>query len=283
MQFHAIADWDDAYANADNIPDGEKYPARWSRQSERFRRQLIKSGRAEVDIAYGKGERNRLDLFLPEGEPAGLFVFIHGGYWMRFDKSFWSWLAGGALERGFAVAMPSYTLCPQASVSGITREVAAAIQLAASRVRGPLVVSGHSAGGHLAARMICNKSPLAKRVQSRIVHTMPISPLADLRPLVCLKMNETLQLTNGEAERESPALGTPLPNARVTCWVGQAERSEFVRQNALLANIWHGLGARMNCVEESDRHHFNVSDGLADPDSKMCRTLFAGIHAQDID
>lgn len=274
MQYFPVADWDDAYANADHIPGAASYIRNWPKRADRFRKRLVKAGRAELDIPYGSAPRNRMDLFRPKGEPAGLFVFIHGGYWMRFDKSFWSWLAEGPLARGYAVAMPSYTLCPDITISGITREIGEAIAHAAGMVEGPVILAGHSAGGHLAARMICNKSPLKQSVQARITHTMPISPVSDLRPLVCLKLNEVLGLTNVEAQKESPALLTPLPNAKVTCWVGAAERAEFVRQNALLANIWHGLGARIQCVEEADRHHFDVVNGLADPMSTMSNCLF---------
>ena len=74
---------------------------------------------------------------------------------------------------------------------------------------------------------------------------------------------------------ESPALLEPMPNARVTCWVGSAERPEFVRQNALLANIWTGLGAKTCMIEEPGRHHFDVIDGLADPDHPLTRTLLS--------
>ena len=55
-----------------------------------------------------------------------------------------------------------------------------------------------------------------------------------------------------------------MDGARLTCWVGGAERSEFVRQNALLASIWTGLGAATATVVEPDRHHFNILDGLMD-------------------
>lgn len=276
MQFHEVKDWDDAYANADHIPGASKFIANWPRKTERFRNKLEKAGKARFDVPYGPRKRNRLDLFFPDKEPKGLLVFVHGGYWMRFDKSLWSWLASGALARGYAVAMPSYTLCPEVTISEITREVGKAVQFAAKQVAGPITLAGHSAGGHLVARMICNKSPVRNAVRSRIVHTMPISCVSDLRPLCCLKLNQTLRLTDREADRESPALLTPVPNARITCWVGANERTEFIRQNALLANIWHGLGARIGCVEESDRHHFDVIEGLADPDSGMCRVLFGG-------
>lgn len=273
MQFHPIADWDDAYANADHIPGADGFIKRWTRQAAAFRKKSLKDGRASLDLSYGKNDRNLVDIFYPEAEPQGLLVFVHGGYWYRFDKSFWSHLAEGALKHGWIVALPSYSLCPAVTISEITKEVARAIEFVAAEIEGPIRLAGHSAGGHLVTRMICNKSPLKKSVQARIEHTVAISPVSDLRPLVCLKMNETLKLTDKEATSESPALLTPLPNARVTCWVGASERSEFIRQNLLLATIWHGMGARITHVEESDRHHFDVIEALADANSAMVRGM----------
>ncbi len=84
------------------------------------------------------------------------------------------------------------------------------------------------------------------------------------------------RLDGEQARAESPALKEPLPGARLACWVGAAERSEFVRQNALLANVWTGLGATTLVVEEPDRHHFNVIDGLADPAHGLTQTLLTG-------
>ncbi len=273
MQFHQITDWDDAYANANHIRDAEGFVKRWPREASAFRRKMLKEERASLDLSYGRGERNQIDIFYPDGEAKGLLVFVHGGYWCRFDRTDWSHLAQGALQHGWIVAMPSYTLCPQASISGITKEIAAAIEFVADRIKGPIRLAGHSAGGHLVTRMICNKTPLKKSVQARIAHTLAISPISDLRPLCCLALNEILKLTDKEAAAESPALLTPVPNARVSCWVGAAERSEFVRQNLLLAAIWHGLGARITHVEESDRHHFDVVEALVNADSSMVRGL----------
>jgi hypothetical protein len=66
-----------------------------------------------------------------------------------------------------------------------------------------------------------------------------------------------------------------MAKARLTCWAGSGERHEFLRQNALLANIWTGLGAVTNCVVEPDRHHFSVVDGLADAGHGLTRALLA--------
>ena len=230
-------------------------------------------GRAEIDIRYGEAERNQIDLFMPQNAPQGLFVFVHGGYWMRFDKDFWSHLAAGPLARGYAVAMPRYSLCPTVHISEITREIGKAVETAAGRVGGPIVLAGHSAGGHLVARMLCGDSPLGEATRGRITNTASLSGVHDLRPLLRIEMNETLRIDAAEADAESPALLEPYGEVNLLCWVGAGERSEFVRQNALLANIWRGLGVRTVAVEEPDRHHFNVIDGLADPQSPLMRTL----------
>lgn len=274
--YHRIDDWDDAYANGANIARGERWPDAWAEPARAFRDRLAGEGRAKLDLAYGDGPRNRFDLFLPTDIPKGLVVFVHGGFWLRLDKSFLSHLAAGPLAHGHAVAMPSYTLCPDIRISGIVGDVGRAVEVAAGMIEGPLRLTGHSAGGHLATRMICADSPLPAAVRTRIVNTVSISGVHDLRPLMRTQMNASLNIDAAEARAESPALLEPLPGARLACWVGAAERSEFVRQNALLANAWTGLGATTLRVEEPDRHHFNVVDGLADPAHALTATLLTG-------
>lgn len=276
MNHQPISDWDDAYANGPHIGGAERWPAAWIEAAKAFREKQAAKGRARLDLAYGDRPRNRFDLFLPEGEAKGLVVFIHGGYWLRFDKSFWSHLARGAVESGFAVAMPSYTLCPEIRIAGIVAEIGAAIEKAAAMVDGPIHLAGHSAGGHLAARMVCATSPLPDGVLRRLANTVSISGVHDLRPVMRTSMNATLGIDRAEAMAQSPALLEPLPGARVTCWVGDGERPEFLRQNALLANIWTGLGAAAGAVVEPDRHHFDIVEGLADPAHPLTRTLLTG-------
>src|SRR5690606_4212538 len=106
MIFHRIDDWDDAYANAPNIPGGERWPAAWVEPARTYREAMAAAGRAKLDLAYGDRPSNRLDLFLPRGEPKALVVFVHGGFWLRLDKSYWSPLARGAVDSGCAVAIP---------------------------------------------------------------------------------------------------------------------------------------------------------------------------------
>jgi acetyl esterase/lipase len=275
MLEHRISDWDDAYANGSNIARGDQWPEAWVKPADAFRSRLSATGRAKLDLAYGDRPRNRMDLFLPEGLASGLVVFVHGGYWLQLDKSYWSHLAAGAVASGYAVAMPSYTLCPEVRISQIVKEVASAITEAAKLFEGPLMLTGHSAGGHLVSRMITATTPLALHIQQRIRNVVSISGIHDLRALLSTAMNEQLAINQAEALSESPALLQPMPNARITCWVGGNERAEFLRQNALLANIWTGLGATTATVVEPDKHHFTIIDGLSDAEHPLTRTLLS--------
>lgn len=271
MSGFQITDWDDAYSNSAHIADSRRWPGEWIEAAARYRA----NSNCELDIAYGENARHVYDLFFPESEPAGLLVFIHGGYWLDFDKSYWSHLARGAVERGWVVAIPSYVLCPQVGIGDITHMVGAAIRHAADKVSGPIVVTGHSAGGHLAACMVCDGSPLSFEVRQRIVHTVSISGLHDLRPLVKTQMNDQLKLTDRGAMQLSPAFRAPDPECRLTAWVGQAERPEFVRQSELISNVWRGLGAWTQCIVAPDQHHFDVIDGLCDEQSPLMKAALA--------
>lgn len=267
-------DWDDAYANAAHIPGSEAFPQRWKCEAAAFRNAL--GDRALLGIPYGEAPDERLDLFLPRppgDTPRGLVVIVHGGYWQRFGRGDWSHLAAGGVGRGWAVAVPGYALCPGARVAGITRAIGTALACAAGLVAGPIRLAGHSAGGHLVSRMLCTDAPLPEAVAARLEHTVSISGVHDLRPLLRTRLNDALRLDWPEARAESPALAVPRHGVGITCWVGADERPEFLRQNALLANIWTGLGARTAAVEEPGRHHFDVIDGLADPGSPLSRAL----------
>lgn len=261
-------DLDDAYANGPYIPDAQTYPPKWETDAAAYRDRLSSDGLAQLDIPYGPGSRNRFDLFLPKGATKGLFVFVHGGYWLRFDKSSWSHFAEGARAQGWAVALPSYDLCPSARISEITGQIAAAISNAADHIAGPVHLAGHSAGGHLVARMAAS-GVLPKPVAQRVANIVPISPLCDLRPLMSTEMNTGLRIDDAEAQSESP-LFQPKPDIPIHVWVGANERPVFLDQAAWLSHAW-----ACPMTAAPDRHHFDVIDALKEIDSDLTRTVLA--------
>lgn len=259
-----MTDLNDAYANAAYIEGAADYPPRWAAASAKVRDDL--GPRAELNVSYGPSERQAYDFFRPVGPSKGTLIFVHGGYWRMFDRTSWSFLASGALAKGWAVAMPSYDLCPDVRIAGITQQIAQAVQTIAARVSGPISLAGHSAGGHLVARMLVpGMLPLA--VVSRLHHVVPISPVSDLEPLCETDMNVDFHMDRGMARAESPLL-QPAPTTKVTVWVGGDERPVFLDQAMWLTDAW-----QCEHVVAKGEHHFNVIDALANPDSDMIKRL----------
>lgn len=267
MEDTGTIDWNDAFANGAYIDGALEYPTLWATRAESFRAQA----RSNLDIRYGATPREALDLFLPQGSACGLVVFVHGGYWLKFDKSVWSHLAAGAVAQGWAVAVPSYELAPQASLPQMTAQIARAIDCAAAQISGPVHLVGHSAGGHLVSRMVC--ADLTLGVRNRIAHVVSISGLHDLRPLLATQMNAELGLTAETARAESAALQMPVMGIPVTAWVGGHERPEFLRQSAILRECWARAGVDARLVVDGTRHHFDVIAGLEQPDSALTGAL----------
>ena len=266
MTANNAIDWNDAYDNMGHVPGSRDLPQLWAARAAAFRARWTSSA---LDLEYGVRPRERFDLFHPLGELRGLVVFVHGGYWMRLDKSFWSDLAEGALAAGWAVAVPSYSLAPEVRIAAITRQIGTVIAAAAARVPGPIRLAGHSAGGHLVSRMVCKGAPLDPVTADRIARVISISGLHDLHPLMRTRMNEILRIDAAEAVAESPALLAPAGRTRVTAWVGGGELPEFLRQARLLADVWSTADAHV----DGNHDHFSVIDALRRPDAPIMQAL----------
>lgn len=260
--------YDEDYKNAEYIDGAEAYPARWLEQSKAYVAEL--GARAQMNVRYGDSDRQRFDMFQPTGVSRGTMIFVHGGYWKALDKSYTSYLAEGALAKGWAVAMPSYDLCPDVKIADITRQIAAAVTEVGNRTFGKLALAGHSAGGHLVARMM-DPLVLPADVRRRIENIVSISPVADLVPLLETTMNEVLKLDLAEAQAESPINMSPPHGVNVTIWVGADERPAFLEQSQSLSRAW---GAKKIIAE--GKHHFDVFDALTDPDSDIIKGLLGG-------
>ena len=265
-----MMNWDDEFSNAVHIPDGASYPSIWRRRADGY---LQSHANADIDLAYGTHPRQKYDLFRSQSESRGLAIFVHGGFWLEFDKSYWSHLARGLCELGWSVAVPSYVLAPYARISAITAMTALAIEHCADQVHGPIILIGHSAGGHLVTRMVCSNSPLEPNVQDRVRTVVSVSGLHDLRNILKTQMNKQLKLDFDEALAESPALLNPIASANVVCWVGSLERPEFIRQSNLLERAWASRVPSFRFEIESGRHHFDVIESLEDPASSLVRAV----------
>ena len=261
-----ITDFDTAYNNTGAVANSDSLIASWPEKAAIFRDSWTG---AEYDLAYASKARNRYDMFVPAGTPKGTVVFVHGGYWRRFDKSCFSHLAAGALGQGWRVAIPSYSLAPSARVGEIIAEMCQAVNHICTPLEGPVILAGHSAGGHLVSRLACSDSGLSADIKSRLVHILSLSGVHDLRPILRLAINSDIQLDMQEAEMHSPALHQPLEEIKLSCIVGADELPEFIRQTGILPSLWSGFGIDTGNWQVEGRHHFDIIDDLQKSDSPL--------------
>ena len=267
----AALDLETEYSPRVTVTDHAEIFARWAREAENYRADMLKSGKVELGLSYGDTPRQFIDLFLPAaGETAPLVMFIHGGYWRAMDPSFHSHMARGLNERGFAVAVVGYDLCPIVTIADIIGQIRRACAFLWQRFGRRLLVSGHSAGGHLTAAMVATDwQKLWPKVPSDLVPAgYAISGVFDVTPLVNTSMNQDFRLDAEEARRISPIFWPVPPGRTLDATVGDLESSEFKRQSRSMADAWQQAKAETRYAELPG-NHFTVIEALVDPKNAM--------------
>ncbi len=257
------------YDNRALVPDHVEILPRWEREAADFRAVT----RFETN-RYGSAERNLVDVFRGDDSAQNqkpLILFIHGGYWRGLGKDMFSHMAKGLLDHGFDVAIPQYTLCPDISVAGIGNEIAACCQHLAQIEKRSLMITGHSAGGHLAA-MMCQKDRVAE-ISVPIVAGLGISGVYDLTPLLHVSMNTDLKLDLKSALETSPYFAAPEPGIYFDAWVGSDESDEFRRQSEDFAMKWRENAAHTTCIELAGANHFTAVEPLTNSESLLVKRI----------
>jgi arylformamidase len=256
-------DYEAEYNNRARVPDHQTVMAMWRETAEAAR-----AARPPLEIAYGPGEREVMDLF--EAAPdAPIAVFLHGGYWQALDRRWFSGLAPALFAHGVSLAVPSYDLAPAVRLGRILLQARAATEAVRERTGVRPVVFGHSAGGHMAACMLS---------EGRASAAVAISGIFDLAPLIPTSLNIALRLDELEAAALSP-VHWPVPNGStpggtvLDCVVGGDESPEFLRQSRAMADLWGARGVETRYEALPGLNHFTVLDPLFDPDSDLVRRI----------
>ena len=263
------------YNNRELVPEHPQFFARWAEGSARARSTMT----CYLDRRYGDMPGETIDIFPARKGDGSCMMFIHGGYWRALDKKDFSFLAPAWVDAGVSLAVVNYDLCPNVALEEIVRQMLRAsrwLWLHAEQYgmdQDRLYASGHSAGGHLTAMLMCAIWPAFDRGLPKDLWKggLAISGIYDLRPLLHVDfLQQDLRLDGDSALRLSPAFMPPATRAPVMTSVGGDESGEFRRQNALLGERWRGAFA--GDIAMPRRNHFSVVDGLTDPSS----ALFAG-------
>jgi len=261
-------DYEVEYNNRARVPEHPDLIAGWARDAGAWR-----ARQAPRLLRYGPGSRHVIDFF-PGRDDGPIVVFIHGGYWQALDHSFFSHLAGGLNAHGIGVAIPSYDLCPEVTVERIIEEMREACR-ELTKLGQSLVVSGHSAGGHLAACMLATDWPAFDGSLPRdlVTSAYAISGLFDLVPLVETSINRALRLDGASARAASPLFWSPPAGKSLDAVVGENESAEYFRQSRTVTEVWGAAGVATRFGVVPGANHFTAIAPLADPASPMVTRL----------
>ena len=255
---------DAAYNNTTAVKNSAELNAAREALSAAFR----KAHSEHLDVPYGPGERNKWDLF-PAADPnAPCLVFVHGGYWQRNSREMFASLIEGPYAHGWAAALPGYTLAPDASLTEIVAEIHAALDWlaangAAHGIKGKVILSGWSAGGHLTAQCLGH---------ARVSAGLAVSGVFELGPIRDTYLNDKLQLTDAELASLSP-LRLPMVKKPLAITYGTAELPPLVADSRHL----HARRAAEHLpgvlIPVAGADHFTITHELRDADGALTRQL----------
>jgi len=268
---------DREYDNSAKVPNASVVIARFTRESEATRRALP----CVLDVRYGAHERETLDIF-PAGGPglAPVQIFIHGGYWRALGKSDVSYVARAFHPAGVAVVVIDYALIPSVDMDELVRQCRAAAAWTYRHARSfggdpaRIYVSGHSAGGHLAAMLLATDwASFDGLPTDALKGGCGISGLYDLEPIRRCFLNDDLKLDPEQTRRNSPVHLAPSAAGPVLLAVGEREGREYHRQTDALATAWGRRGLPCEILDLAGHDHFSIAMQLDDPASDLTRAI----------
>lgn len=252
------------YNPRETVPDFKTHFDRFVELSNETRHLLG----GKLDVRFGTGPKETMDVFLSPDPGSPVHVFFHGGYWRSQDKKDYAFVARDLVDAGFTVICPNYDLCPDVTVGDITDEAVRCIEYIYHHLdefngdRDRISISGHSAGGQIVARLATHDWEETLGDAMPFCAIVPISGVFDLEPIRHTTLNEDIRLDAAAAADNSPMLDAAPLNARIMVVVGGNETPEFVRQSEAYGAYCGGGDLKVPVYKAWGANHFTVLEEL---------------------
>ena len=262
----------DLYRIRDYVADFERFVAEFRDRSAK----TILTLKSRRNVAYGSGHGEHLDLYFPEAPGAGrpIHIFVHGGYWRAFSKEDYAFLADTIVGAGAIAAIVDYSLMPKARMAHLVEQVQRACQWLAEHAAEfdgnatRMTISGHSAGGHLAAM-----ASLPGAGDYRLRAALLVSGLYELAPLAASYLQPELHLTTEEVESFSPLRFPGNSAERFVLAVGADETKPFHVQAEDYLRHLRREACDAELVSLGGEHHMSIVLSLGTPGTECARLL----------
>ena len=255
--------------------DVDAYEAEYQHMSDVVTQSDIK---AHYGIHYGASANERLDVFPAASSNAPVHIFIHGGYWREGDMAPWRFVANGVVGNAITLVLPTYDVSKDTHIGAIVEQLRKAVEWTYHNIAeyggNPenITVSGHSAGGHLAAMLMATDWSGRGLGDDKIKGVVAISGLFDMEAIRCcrfLREFYAIDMTREEVEALSPNRLEPQVKCPLLLPVGENESDEYLRHTQLLADTWKDKGFPVKAMILSGHDHFSIMNELNDPASQL--------------
>jgi arylformamidase len=243
-------------------------------------RKVRASAKSWLDIPYGNSPREMLDIYAGDKFGGPVLIYIHGGYWRSGSKEDNANFVPAYTERGATVALVEYDLCPQVTVTDIVRQTRASIAWVFRNIArhggdpARLIVTGHSAGGHLTAMALANDWEKEGLPAGFIKGAVAMSGVYDLDMVIRISANEQIRMTHEIAKQNSPLLSRPQVNGPLLVAVGSMEPEGWKQMSQDYYEYCKGQGVKAEYLEVPGANHYTMSEHLGDSKSPLAQAIF---------
>lgn len=274
---------DREYSPSSLVDSRDVYLEQYAKLSKTARESAERAGSCILDLRYGAGDEETLDLFLPAG-PGPMHMFIHGGFWQLLSKDESSFAAPMFQAHGSYFAALNYTLAPRQSLTGIVEETRRSISWLYQNAeqwgfdRDRIYLSGHSAGAHLAMMMLTTNWESFGLPRTLIKGVCAIGGVYDLEPVRLSYVNDVVGMDTDEAKWMSPILHDIRNLCPVIFAYGDNETQEFKRQTDEYADKLKQAGIAVTKRKIANRNHFDVILDLANESTWLSQKVLQQMH-----
>lgn len=231
--------------------------------------------------SYGPSDSEGLDWYSPTGEGGPVHVHFYGGGWRIGNARANAFIAEQSTRAGAHCVIPDYVKVGDTGGDllplGKQCRRAVAWVHANARMFGAdperIIVSGHSAGGHLAGVVLATDWTAYGLPSDVVKKGLCVSGMYDLYPVSLSSRNEYVSFTAESIESLSPIRHVDLIEAEVVVAVGTNESPEFQRQAGEFGASLVSAGKHSRLLAAEGLNHFEILLSFGVPDGIIRKAL----------